>query len=66
MLPPDYQHGVGILIAALKKAGHEADLIYVHEELSEDELVGKAREFGPGLLALSTVSRVCSPFVVKV
>jgi len=56
MLPPDYQHGVGTLIAVLKRAGHDPSLIYAHDEFSREELVDRARETGPGLVALSSVT----------
>ena len=56
MLPPDYQHGVGTLLAVLKKSGHTPKLIYVHDELSREELIEKTSSFGPGLVAISTVS----------
>jgi radical SAM superfamily enzyme YgiQ (UPF0313 family) len=56
MLPPDYQHGVGTLMAALGAAGHAPGLIYVHEELTREELVAQVRAFAPDLFALSSVS----------
>jgi len=56
MLPPDYQHGVGTLIAVLKRSGHDARLIYAHDEMSEEEIVERARELGPGLAAISSVT----------
>jgi len=56
MLPPDYQHGVGTLMAVVKAAGHDAELIYAHHELQRDELAARARDCRPGLVALSTVS----------
>lgn len=56
MLPPDYQHGVGTLLAVLGEAGHEVGLIYAHEEYDRESLVEEARAFGPGLVAISTVS----------
>jgi radical SAM superfamily enzyme YgiQ (UPF0313 family) len=56
MLPPDYQHGVGTLLAVLKKAGHTPKLIYVHDELSREDLIAKIKSFDPGLVAVSTVS----------
>ena len=56
MLPPDYQHGVGTLMAALRATGHAPGLIYVHEELTREELVARVRAFAPDLFALSSVS----------
>jgi len=56
MLPPDYQHGVGTLLAALRDAGHETRLIYAHDEYEREELVDEARSFGPGLVAVSSVT----------
>ncbi len=56
MLPPDFQHGVGTLIAVLKKAGHMPKLIYAHQELGREDLVRQARDFDPRLVAISTVS----------
>ncbi len=56
MLPPDYQHGVGTLIAVLKRAGHDARLIYAHDEMSREEVVERVRELDPGLLAISSVT----------
>jgi anaerobic magnesium-protoporphyrin IX monomethyl ester cyclase len=56
MLPPDYQHGVGTLLAVLSRAGHEVGLIYAHEEYEREGFVAEARAFGPDLLAVSSVS----------
>jgi radical SAM superfamily enzyme YgiQ (UPF0313 family) len=56
MLPRDYQHGIGSIMAVLKQAGHECSLVYAHRELGEEELVEEARRFGPGLAAVSTVT----------
>lgn len=56
MLPPDYQHGVGTLLAVLSRAGHTVELIYAHEELTREELGERARAFDPGLFAVSSVT----------
>ena len=56
MLPPDYQHGVGILMALLRRAGHEPGLVYLHDEIGRDELIARVRAFNPGLFAVSSAS----------
>ncbi len=56
LIPADYQHGLGVLMAVLKKAGHEAGLIYAHDELERGDLIGKVRAFDPGLVAFTSVS----------
>lgn len=56
MLPPDYQHGVGILMALLRRAGHEPGLIYLHDEIGRDDLIARVRAFNPGLFAVSSAS----------
>jgi radical SAM superfamily enzyme YgiQ (UPF0313 family) len=56
MLPPDYQHGVGMLMAVLREGGHEPALIYAHEEYEREALVAEAAAVGADLLAVSTVT----------
>ncbi len=52
-LPRHFQHGIGYLSAALKKAGHQAALFYLSEAWSEEKLIFDTRRFDPGLIALS-------------
>lgn len=56
LLPADYQHGVGTLIAALRAAGREASLLYAHEEFSREALIAEAKKFSPDLVAISAVT----------
>jgi len=52
-LPPHYQHGIGYLSAALKKAGHETGLFYLSELWPQEKLAQAAAGFEPGLVCLS-------------
>ncbi|MFO8055909.1 MAG: radical SAM protein [bacterium] len=56
MLPLEYQHGLGYLVSALKRAGSDARVLYLHEEPAEKELALKVREYSPGLVGFSTTS----------
>jgi len=52
-LPRHFQHGIGFLSAALKKAGHSTRLLYLSELWPSEKLVEETRRFAPGLVCLS-------------
>ncbi len=56
MLPPEYQHGIGMLVSVLKRAGNEARVLYLHEEPAAEELIDMARAHEPGLIGFSAAT----------
>jgi anaerobic magnesium-protoporphyrin IX monomethyl ester cyclase len=48
------QHGVASISAVLKAAGHQTDLVWFREEISEDEFVEMVREKKPDVAGFSS------------
>ena len=51
-----FPYGIGTLSAHLKRHGHETDLLFIQDQISDDDLLGKVGEVSPGLIAFSTVT----------
>ncbi|MDY6971270.1 MAG: radical SAM protein [Thermodesulfobacteriota bacterium] len=51
-----FPFGIGVLSSFLKKHGHETEVLYVHEELSEDALLSYVGTGDPDLIAFSAVT----------
>jgi len=49
-----FPYGIGILSAFLTKYGHETELLYLQNEIAEDELLSCVGSSDPGLIAFST------------
>ncbi|OGW16532.1 MAG: hypothetical protein A3G93_11270 [Nitrospinae bacterium RIFCSPLOWO2_12_FULL_45_22] len=49
-----FHFGIGSIAAVLKEAGHEVSLLYLQDELKNEELVKRVKEVNPGLIAFST------------
>jgi len=50
---PHFNHGVAMLSAVLKRAGHSTRLIALHEPPGRDSLLAEVKEFDPGLVGFS-------------
>jgi radical SAM superfamily enzyme YgiQ (UPF0313 family) len=67
-----FPYGVGVLSAQLKERGHETQLMYLQDQISEQDLIKRISESGPGLVAFSTVTHQwrytveCSRIIKKV
>jgi len=62
--PPHYSVGIGYLIAALKKQGHEAAFSYIRNEKDADEFLQAVRQTRPDAAAFSSMSSMY-PWVKK-
>jgi radical SAM superfamily enzyme YgiQ (UPF0313 family) len=51
-----FPYGIGTLSACLKEQGHETELLYIQDSISEDELLAAVGSFGPDLIGFSTVT----------
>lgn len=51
-----YPYGIGTLSACLKERGHETDLLYIQDTISEDALLSYVGSYDPDLIGFSTVT----------
>jgi radical SAM superfamily enzyme YgiQ (UPF0313 family) len=49
-----FQHGIGSISAVLKAAGHETALLYLQQDLAEEEFVRRVAEHKPRVVGFST------------
>lgn len=54
---PHFQHGLAWLAAALKRGGHEVELLYLERELSDREFAAELVRRDPGLVAFSSTTQ---------
>ena len=51
-----FPYGIGILSAFLREHGHETDLLYIQDDVSDDALLSHIGLFDPDLVGFSTVT----------
>jgi anaerobic magnesium-protoporphyrin IX monomethyl ester cyclase len=53
---PHFQHGVAAISAMLKQAGHQASLVYLSRELSDEEFCQEVGRHQPDMVAFSSTT----------
>ncbi len=51
-----FPYGIGTLSSFLQENGHEVDLLYIQDDITEDELLGYVGTYNPDLIGFSTVT----------
>lgn len=51
-----FPYGIGTLSSLLKENGHETDLLYIQDDITDDELLSYVGAYDPDLIGFSTVT----------
>jgi anaerobic magnesium-protoporphyrin IX monomethyl ester cyclase len=49
-----FQHGIGSISSVLKQGGHSTSLLYLSQEISQEELIRRVEKLKPDLIGFST------------